>query len=155
MKTRTDSLIELDGAQGEGGGQILRTALSLAMLQGRPLRLHNIRAGRRKPGLMRQHLVCVRAAATVSSATVDGADIGSTALEFRPAAIRGGHFDFRIGSAGSTMLVLQTVLPALLRADTRASSRSKAAHTIRWRRRATSSNARSCRCSRAWARRSR
>lgn len=117
MKMRTDSTIELDGAQGEGGGQILRTALSLAMLQNRPLRLRNVRAGRRKPGLMRQHLACVRAAASVSSATVDGAEIGSTALEFRPGAIRAGHFDFKIGSAGSTMLVLQTVLPALLRAD--------------------------------------
>lgn len=117
MKTRTESTIELDGAQGEGGGQILRTALSLSMLQGRPLRLRNIRAGRRKPGLMRQHLACVRAAAAVSSAAVDGAEIGSTAIEFRPGAIRAGHFDFAIGSAGSTMLVLQTVLPALLRAE--------------------------------------
>lgn len=117
MKVRTESLMELDGAQGEGGGQVLRTALSLSMLQGQPLRLRNIRAGRRKPGLMRQHLACVRAAASVSSASVDGAEIGSTLLEFRPAAIRAGHFDFKIGSAGSTMLVLQTVLPALLRAD--------------------------------------
>lgn len=117
MKTRTDSPIELDGAQGEGGGQILRTSLSLAMLQGRPLRLRNIRAGRRKPGLMRQHLACVRAAAAVSGAFVDGDEIGSTALEFRPSTLRGGDYEFRIGSAGSTLLVLQTVLPALLRAD--------------------------------------
>ncbi len=117
MKTRTESMLELDGAQGEGGGQILRSALSLAMLQSRPLRLINIRAGRKKPGLMRQHLACVKAAASVSSATVDGAEIGSTALEFRPAAIRPGHFEFKIGSAGSTMLVLQTVLPALLQAN--------------------------------------
>jgi len=115
MKTRTDSPIELDGAHGEGGGQILRTALSLAMLQGRPLRLRNIRAGRKKPGLMRQHLACVRAAAAISSAVVDGAEIGSTALEFRPCGLRGGDYEFKIGSAGSTLLVLQTVLPALLR----------------------------------------
>lgn len=119
MKARTESLIELDGAQGEGGGQILRTALSLAMLQRRPLRLRNIRAGRSKPGLMRQHLICVHAAAAVSGADVSGAEIGSTALEFRPGTIRAGRYAFRIGSAGSTLLVLQTVLPALLRADGR------------------------------------
>ncbi|WP_257386530.1 RNA 3'-terminal phosphate cyclase [Tahibacter caeni] len=119
MKARTESLIELDGAQGEGGGQILRTALSLAMLQRRPLRLRNIRARRSKPGLMRQHLVCVQAAAAVSGADVSGAEIGSTALEFRPGAIRAGEYAFRIGSAGSTLLVLQTVLPALLRAGGR------------------------------------
>jgi RNA 3'-terminal phosphate cyclase (ATP) len=121
MKTRTESPITLDGAQGEGGGQILRTALSLAMLQRRSLRLHNIRAGRSKPGLMRQHLVCVRAAAEISGADVVGAEIGSTALSFRPGAIRPGHYEFRIGSAGSTLLVLQTVLPALLQAGGRSS----------------------------------
>lgn len=109
--------ITLDGAQGEGGGQILRTALSLAMLGGRPLRLERIRAGRRKPGLMRQHLTCVRAAQAVCGATVAGADIGATEITFTPGAIRGGTHRFAIGTAGSTMLVLQTVLPALLRAD--------------------------------------
>lgn len=108
--------LDIDGSQGEGGGQVLRTSLSLAMLSGRPVRLHGIRAGRRKPGLMRQHLTCVLAAARVCAAQVEGAAIGSTSLEFRPGPIQAGDYRFAIGSAGSTSLVLQTVLPALLRA---------------------------------------
>ena len=106
--------IELDGAQGEGGGQILRTALTLAMLTGRAFRIRRIRAGRAKPGLLRQHLVAVQAAAEISQATVRGAEPGSQTLEFIPGAIRGGEFSFDIGSAGSTTLVAQTLIPALL-----------------------------------------
>ncbi len=107
-------MIELDGAQGEGGGQILRTALSLAMGTGRAFRLRRIRAGRAKPGLMRQHLTCVQAARRVCGAHVEGDEIGSTQLTFTPGEVHGGVFSFAIGTAGSTMLVLQTVLPALL-----------------------------------------
>ena len=110
-------MLILDGSQGEGGGQILRTALSLAMITGTPFRIENIRAGRRKPGLLRQHLTCVKAAERISRAKVSGAALGSTALTFEPGAIRGGDYEFAIGSAGSTALVFQTVLPALLRAD--------------------------------------
>lgn len=117
ISTKTSTELRLDGAQGEGGGQILRSALALSLLGGRPFRIERIRAGRSKPGLMRQHLACVRAAALVGNAQVEGAEIGSTVLSFRPGAIRGGHFEFKVGSAGSTMLVLQTVLPVLLRAD--------------------------------------
>lgn len=112
-------LIEIDGSQGEGGGQVLRTSLSLSMLSGHAVRLHNIRAGRHKPGLMRQHLTCVLAAARVCSAQVEGAAIGSTALEFRPGPIQAGDYGFAIGSAGSTSLVVQTLLPALLQAPGR------------------------------------
>lgn len=109
--------IELDGAHGEGGGQILRTALALAMHTGRPLRLVNIRARRPKPGLMRQHLACVRAAQAVSGATVAGDELGSQTLHFAPGPVRAGDYRFAIGSAGSCTLVLQTVLPVLLGAD--------------------------------------
>ena len=109
--------IHIDGSQGEGGGQILRSALSLSVLTGRPLRLSKIRAGRAKPGLMRQHLTCVQAAAQLSAADLVGAELRSTELEFRPNALVGGAHHFAIGTAGSTMLVLQTVLPILLRAD--------------------------------------
>ena len=106
--------IELDGSLGEGGGQILRTALALAMCTGRPLAITNIRARRPKPGLMRQHLTCVAAAAAVCSATVEGAVAGSQTLRFVPAAVRAGDYAFNVGSAGSCTLVLQTVLPALM-----------------------------------------
>ncbi|MBX9431897.1 RNA 3'-terminal phosphate cyclase [Ralstonia pseudosolanacearum] len=109
--------IELDGAQGEGGGQILRTALTLSMLTGTPFRIERIRAGRSKPGLMRQHLTAVQAAAEVSGATVEGAEAGSQALAFAPGPIHGGDYRFAIGTAGSCTLVLQTVLPALWFAD--------------------------------------
>ena len=110
-------MIELDGASGEGGGQILRTALSLSMITGQPFRIRNIRANRSKPGLMRQHLVAVHAAAQISGAAVTQAEVGSTELTFSPRQIRAGDYQFAIGSAGSCTLVLQTVLPALLFAD--------------------------------------
>lgn len=112
-----ESIIELDGAQGEGGGQVLRSSLALSMVTGKPFRIHNIRAGRSKPGLMRQHLTSVNAAASVGGAKVTGAEIGSTELEFRPGGISGGEYRFAVGTAGSATLVLQTVLPALLIAD--------------------------------------
>ena len=111
-------MIELDGAIGEGGGQILRTALTLAMITGQPFRITNIRANRPKPGLMRQHLVAVQAAAQVCDAEIGAAAIGSQTLEFVPKKIKGGEYKFAIGSAGSCTLVLQTILPALLHADT-------------------------------------
>jgi len=109
--------IELDGSRGEGGGQILRTALSLSMITGIPFAIERIRAGRRKPGLLRQHLTAVQAAAAVCGAQVEGAAPGSQRLRFQPGPIRGGDYAFAIGSAGSCTLVLQTVLPALWFAD--------------------------------------
>ncbi len=107
--------ITVDGSEGEGGGQMLRSSLSLSLVTGRPFRMVRVRAGRKKPGLLRQHLTCLRAAAEVSGATVEGAELGSQSVSFAPGPVRGGDYAFRIGSAGSTMLVLQTVLPALLR----------------------------------------
>ncbi|WP_230659906.1 RNA 3'-terminal phosphate cyclase [Psychrobacter sp. I-STPA10] len=106
--------LQIDGSYGEGGGQVLRTALSLSMLTGTPIRLRNIRAGRKKSGLMRQHLVCVQASQRISNAAVTGAQLGSTELTFTPQEIVAGEYHFDIGSAGSTNLVLQTLLPALL-----------------------------------------
>ncbi len=106
-------MIEIDGSKGEGGGQILRTSLSLSVATGKPFAIRNIRAGRAKPGLMRQHLTAVKAAAEISGAQVEGAEVGAMALTFRPGPVKAGDYVFRIGSAGSTTLVLQTVLPPL------------------------------------------
>ncbi|MDO5289972.1 MAG: RNA 3'-terminal phosphate cyclase [Pseudomonadota bacterium] len=110
-------MIDIDGSQGEGGGQVLRTALALSVLTGQPLRIERIRAGRAKPGLMRQHLACVQAAAAISGAQVQGAELRSAQLHFVPGPVRAGEYRFAVGSAGSAMLVLQTVLPPLLLAD--------------------------------------
>ncbi len=109
-------MIELDGSSGEGGGQILRTALALAICTGQPVQIERIRAGRAKPGLMRQHLACVQAAARISGAQIHGAELGSQAIRFEPGVALGGDYRFDVGSAGSCLLVLQTVLPPLLQA---------------------------------------
>lgn len=111
-------MVELDGSQGEGGGQIVRSALSLSLLTGQPFRLYNIRAGRRKPGLRPQHVTCVRAAAAVGHARYKGNEVGSTNLYFEPRGIRAGSYRWDIGTAGAVSLVLQAVyLPLILRAD--------------------------------------
>lgn len=109
-------MLVLDGGFGEGGGQILRTALSLSLATGTPFRLVNIRAGRPRPGLGLQHLTAVQAAAQVGDAQVEGAELGSRELTFVPGRPRPGHYAFATGSAGSVTLVLQTVLPPLLTA---------------------------------------
>jgi RNA 3'-terminal phosphate cyclase (ATP) len=110
-------MIRIDGAFGEGGGQILRTSLSLSLATGKPFRIDNIRAGRERPGLLRQHLTAVLAAAEVGGAEVEGATPGSTAVSFSPGKVRAGDYRFAVGTAGSGTLVFQTVLPALLTAD--------------------------------------
>ncbi len=107
-------MIIIDGALGEGGGQILRTSLSLSMCLSKPVVIKNIRAGRKKPGLLRQHLTCVLAAKEICDAKVKGAELGSTQIEFVPGNVKSGQYHFSIGSAGSTTLVFQTVMPALL-----------------------------------------
>ncbi len=106
-------MLKIDGSQGEGGGQILRTSLTMAMVTGTDIKVENIRAGRARPGLMRQHLACVKAAKQISNAEVSGVKVGSTSIIFKPGAIQAGEYEFSVGTAGSTMLIFQTVLPAL------------------------------------------
>jgi len=110
-------MIQIDASQGEGGGQILRTALALSIITQQAVQLKHIRAKRSKPGLMRQHLTCVKAAQAISNAKVIGDSLGSTELVFTPQAVRAGDYAFAIGTAGSCALVLQTILWPLLLAD--------------------------------------
>lgn len=107
-------MLEIDGSQGEGGGQIIRSSLALSLLTGTPVNLTNIRAKRKNSGLAKQHLVAVQAAAELSGAELRGAALGSSQLSFVPGAVRPGEYSFRIGTAGSASLVLQTILPPLL-----------------------------------------
>ncbi|MCI0336362.1 MAG: RNA 3'-terminal phosphate cyclase [Acidobacteria bacterium] len=112
-------MIDIDGSFGEGGGQILRTSLALSLVTGKPFRIGKIRAERKNPGLLRQHLTAVNAAATIGQAEVTGDSIGSAVLSFTPRKIVSGDYHFAVGTAGSTTLILQTVLPALSVADGR------------------------------------
>lgn len=117
MNNRLKDMIEVDGAFGEGGGQILRSAVALSAITGTPVGISNIRAKRKKPGLMRQHFAAISAAKEICDAAVHGLELHSTALTFEPGAIRAGEYEFAIGTAGSTSLVLQTILLPLLLAE--------------------------------------
>ena len=110
-------MITIDGSEGEGGGQVLRYAAALALLTGEPFTIANIRGGRAKPGLMRQHVTAIEAAAAIGSAECSGLAVGSTELTFRPGSVVPGEYHFAIGTAGSTALVVQTVLVPLMLAD--------------------------------------
>ncbi|MBD2435685.1 RNA 3'-terminal phosphate cyclase [Nostoc sp. FACHB-110] len=110
-------MIDIDGSFGEGGGQVLRTCLSLAAITGEPIRITAIRAGRKRPGLAAQHLTAVRAAAKICHAQIQGDALGSMTLEFTPTIpVQAGNYTFDVsevqegGSAGAITLVLQTIL---------------------------------------------
>lgn len=110
-------MIHIDGKMGEGGGQVLRASLALSLATGKPFVIDGIRGGRKKPGLLRQHYTAVKAAVEVGAADTSEVAVGATSLEFRPKALRGGEYQFSVGSAGSASLVMQAILPALLLAD--------------------------------------
>jgi RNA 3'-terminal phosphate cyclase (ATP) len=109
-----EDIVEIDGGMGEGGGQIIRTALSLSALLGIPFRVENVRRNRSKPGLRAQHLAAVRTVGTVCNAGVEGDRIGSVRLFFEPRGSSPGTYGFDIGTAGATPLVLEALLPPLL-----------------------------------------
>jgi RNA 3'-terminal phosphate cyclase (ATP) len=116
LRLLSDELVQIDGSQGEGGGQMVRSSLSLALVTGRSVEIKNIRARRKKPGLMEQHLTAVRAAAEVGDAEIVDDRLYSKQVLFRPGKVRGGNYAFKVRTAGSATLVMQTVLPALLTA---------------------------------------
>lgn len=120
----TETLIQLDGSMGEGGGQILRSALAMSLATGRGFRMCNVRANRPKPGLMRQHLTCVTSCAELCGAKVEGAHVGSREVCFEPGPVRHGAYHWAIGTAGSVTMVLQAALPALLRMSGGGAARS-------------------------------
>jgi RNA 3'-terminal phosphate cyclase (ATP) len=124
--------IKLDGAMGEGGGQVLRSALSLSLLTGQPFRLSRIRANRDRPGLRPQHLAAVQAAAQVAGAEVRGDRVGSEAIAFAPGPVRPGDYFFDIGTAGATSLVLQTLLLPLAQAPDRSSVAIRGGTHVPW-----------------------
>ena len=109
-------MLTIDGSFGEGGGQIIRSSLALSLITGKAFRVYNVRARREKPGLKRQHLTAVNAAAEIGRAQVDGARVGASEFTFSPGEVAPGEYVFDIGTAGSTTLVLQTVLPPLMTA---------------------------------------
>lgn len=116
-------LIEIDGGHGEGGGQLVRTAVAVAAVRGTPIRVVDIRARRRRPGLAAQHVAAVRAPAALCDARCEGVEIGSSSLVFEPRRLQGGDFDFDVGTAGSVSLVLQAMLPAAIAAGERVTVR--------------------------------
>lgn len=112
-----NTLLRIDGSMGEGGGQVLRYALALSALTLKPIEIYNIRAKRSNPGLRPQHLTAVKSLATLTNADVVGAEVGSTALKFKPKKRLSGDFTFDIGTAGSTSLVIQAILPVLIMSE--------------------------------------
>lgn len=110
-------MITIDGSYGEGGGQIIRTSLALSLVTGKAFRVERVRARRDRPGLQRQHLTAVRAAAEVGRALVEGANLGSDSFSFEPGEVAPGDYTFSVGTAGSTTLVLQAILPPLMHAS--------------------------------------
>ena len=126
------AMIEIDGSHGEGGGQILRTSVSLSALTMKPVRITNIRAGRRKPGLRRQHMAGIELTAQLVDASVKGLELGSTEIEFVPRTRQSGEFSYDVGTAGSISLILQAVLPPAVLSPEPVSFRLRGGTDVAW-----------------------
>ncbi len=125
-------MIEIDGSCGEGGGQIIRMAVALSAITGKDVKLVNIRAGRKKPGLAAQHMTGIRSVGELCGAKVEGLDIGSQTVEFRPGELRGGKFHFDIGTAGSITLVFQACFIPALRSPMKSVLTVTGGTDVRW-----------------------
>lgn len=125
-------LIEIDGSYGEGGGQILRTAISLAALTMKSVRISKIRAGRPTPGLKRQHLSGIKLTGELVDASIEGLEVGSTEISFIPNQRRSGSFSIDIGTAGSISLILQAVLPPAVLAPDPITFQIRGGTDVKW-----------------------
>ncbi len=125
-------MIEIDGSHGEGGGQIIRMAVALSAVTGKDVKLFNIRAGRKKPGLAAQHMTGIRSVGEMCGAKVEGLHIGSQTVEFHPRELKGGKFHFDIGTAGSITLVFQACFIPALHAPTKSVLSVTGGTDVRW-----------------------
>lgn len=125
-------MIEIDGSWGEGGGQILRMSVALSAITGKDVRIVKIRAGRPKPGLAAQHLTSIKSVARLCNAKVEGLDIGSQTVEFRPGELTGGKFNFDVGTAGAITLVFQACFIPALHAPTKSVFTVTGGTDVRW-----------------------
>jgi RNA 3'-terminal phosphate cyclase (ATP) len=125
-------MIEIDGSFGEGGGQIVRTAVALSAVTGKPVRIARIRQGRPKPGLAPQHAWAILALAELCDAKTSGIAPGSSEITFVPGEIRGGSHKVKIGTAGSVTLLMQCLLPAMLKTDIPVSLEVQGGTDVQW-----------------------
>lgn len=125
-------MIEIDGSFGEGGGQIVRTAVAFSAVTGKPVRIENIRADRPNPGLSPQHVKAILALAEICDARVEGAKPRSLEITFRPGKIKGGSYEIDIGTAGSVTLLIQCLLPALIHADNPSVLKIRGGTDVKW-----------------------
>ncbi len=123
-------MLELDGAA--AGGQFVRTALALSALEDEPVRLENVRGGRSTPGLRPQHLAALETMAEVCAADVAGDEVGAETVEFDPDGISGGRYAVDIGTAGSTTLLFDTLLPLATRLESRLAVTVSGGTDVKW-----------------------
>lgn len=124
--------IEIDGSFGEGGGQILRSSLSLSLITGKPFRITKIRAGREKPGLSHQHLEAIQAAVQISGSKAEGAALRSQELSFEPGRVAAGDYSFAVRTAGAMPLVLHTVFLPLAMSGNKVALKFQGGTHVAW-----------------------